>query len=100
MRRLSRPVMAGLLLAALVTVLFIVTMVWAVTTVSSRTELNCERIGQLVDTLDTILASGDAQTDKYVQEGLLTPAQGRRADLYRERQRNVLRGADCPPSAK
>jgi hypothetical protein len=99
MRRLSRPVMAGLLLAAVVTVLFVVTMVWAVTTVSDRTELNCDRIGQLVDTLDTILASGDAQTDKYVQEGLLTPEQGRRADLYRERQRDVLRGADCPPSA-
>jgi hypothetical protein len=91
--------MAGLLLAAVVTVLFVVTMVWAVTTVSDRTELNCDRIGQLVDTLDTILASGDAQTDKYVQEGLLTPEQGRRADLYRERQRDVLRGADCPPSA-
>jgi hypothetical protein len=99
MRRMSRPVLAGLMVAAVTTVLFIVTIVWAVTTVSDRTELNCDRIGQLVDTLDTILASGDAQTDRYVQEGLLTPAQGRRADLYRERQRDVLRGADCPPSA-
>jgi hypothetical protein len=96
---MSRAVFAGLMVAAVVTVLFIVTMVWAVSTMSARTAENCERIGQLVDTLDTILASGDAQTDKYVQEGLLTPAQGRRADLYRERQRDVLRGADCPPSA-
>jgi hypothetical protein len=96
---MSRTVLAGLMVAAVITILFVVTMVWAVSTVSSRTELNCDRIGQLVDTLDTILASGDAQTDKYVQEGLLTPEQGRRADLYRERQRDVLRGADCPPSA-
>jgi hypothetical protein len=89
-----------LVVAALaVTIAFVVTMVWAVRTVSTRTELNCDRIGQLVDTLDTILASGDAQTDRYVQEGLLTPEQGRRADMYRERQRTVLRGADCPPSA-
>jgi hypothetical protein len=89
-----------LVVAALaVTIAFVVTMVWAVRTVSTRTELNCDRIGQLVDTLDTILASGDAQTDRYVQEGLLTPEQGRRADMYRERQRNILRGADCPPSA-
>jgi hypothetical protein len=95
----SRAVMAAVAVASLIIVLFVSTIVWAVSTVADRTELNCDRIGQLVDTLDTILASGDAQTDKYVQEGLLTPAQGRRADLYRERQRNVLRGADCPPSA-
>jgi hypothetical protein len=98
-RSLNRGAMIAIAVTMVTAILFVITMVWAVRTVTTRTELNCDRIGQLVDTLDTILASGDAQTDKYVQEGLLTPAQGRRADLYRERQRNVLRGADCPPSA-
>jgi hypothetical protein len=87
--------MIGTLLSAALAVAFIVAVVWAISTITDRTANNCARIHQLVMTLDTILQSGEEQTRKYVTEGVLTPAQGRRADLYREQQRQVLASADC-----
>lgn len=76
-------------------VAFVVVVVWGIRTVSDRSDSNCDRIHQVVRTLDEILGSGEAQTAQYVREGLLTAEQGARADRYRERQRAVLRGADC-----
>jgi hypothetical protein len=84
----------AMLIVALI-VAFVGTVVWGVIVISDRTNENCARIHQLVKTLDTILASGEVQTRQYVAEGVLTPVQGNRADLYRERQRTLLASADC-----
>jgi hypothetical protein len=65
---------------------------------SDAGDMNCQRIHQLVKTLDTIMASGDEQIRRYVAEGTLTPEQGARADAERAKQRRVLSTADCPPS--
>ena len=92
---MSRRMLASILVGVVVVIVFVGVVVWGITTVGSRTENNCDRIHQLVNTLDTILASGESQTRKYVAEGTLTPEQGERADREREKQRRVLAGADC-----
>lgn len=92
--RAAVTLFTAIVLAAL---LLIVAIVWGIRTIGDRTENNCVRIHRVVKTIDTIIASGDAQTRKYVQEGLLTPEQAARSDVYRAKQRAVLATADCQP---
>jgi hypothetical protein len=69
---------------------------WQFVRVGAAVRDNCQNVHLLVVTLDKILASGDAQTERYVREGLLTREQADRAGRYRAEQRDVLAGADCP----
>jgi hypothetical protein len=91
--RLIRRVLVVLAVAVALNVAF---GAWQFVRVDSSVRDNCRNTHQLVMTLDAILASGDEQTERYVREGLLTREQADRADRYRDEQRDVLAGADCP----
>lgn len=58
---------------------------------------NCTRIHRLVETLDTMIASGATLLVRYEQEGTITDSQLERALAENNRQRDQLAGADCPP---
>jgi hypothetical protein len=67
---------------------------------ADRTDDNCQRIHQLVVTLDQLIASGREQSKAYEREGTITRAQLERALRENDKSRAKLGEADCPPRAR
>lgn len=63
----------------------------------TATKMNCDRIHQLVVTLDQLIASGRKQARAYRRDGTITPKQLKRALRENSKSRRKLGEADCPP---
>lgn len=73
---------------------------WAGASISGTQDVtsdNCLRIHQLVNTLDTLIASGRAQAVAYERDGTITHRQLVRALRENDKSRAKLGEADCPP---
>jgi hypothetical protein len=98
-RRAQRTLIVAVAIAAAV-IVFGFAVGIGVGLLSDRTEDNCQRIHQLVVTLDQLIASGREQSKAYEREGTITRAQLERALRENDKSRAKLGEADCPPRAR
>lgn len=98
MRRKYDPLVIALTgIAVLCTIVTVIVVAPTVITTSGKTDENCDRIHQLVETLDQLIASGREQSKAYQREGTITRAQLERALRENDKSRRKLGEADCPP---
>lgn len=96
-RSTDRIVAVCAALCVLCTVVVVVVVAPTVLTTNNKTDENCQRIHQLVVTLDQLIASGREQSKAYQREGTITKAQLERALRENDKSRAKLGEADCPP---